>query len=406
MLANTAKLSINDMPEYLKPGVYIEETGNQFRSIADKGTNVAGFVGATELMPGDYKLKPLTSFFEFEEIYGGLNPLTSDTEPNPNYVAHAARAFFEGGGFRLYVAPVEVAGGVETSPENGEGYSEYASGLKALEGIEEISIVAAPGAMVGHSDDSSAAIAELLIEHCERMRYRFAVLDPPKSRTTEEIRSYRTRFDSKYAALYFPWVDIQNPLTGKEITLPPSGFVTGLYAQNDTNRGVHKAPANLNLSLVCGLERQVTSEESDLLNTEGINCLRCFEGRGHRVWGARTISSDPEWKYVNLRRYFNYLEQSIHHGTQWAVFEANTAQLWANIRASINSFLLAEWRAGALLGATPEQAFFIRCDSTTMTQSDIDTGRLICLIGVATIKPEEFIITRIEQWTADATTHR
>lgn len=178
--------------------------------------------------------------------------------------------------------------------------------------------------------------------------------------------------------------------------------MTGIYARNDAERGVWKAPANEVVRGALRFEREVNQRQQEVLNPEGINCLRYFFGRGNRVWGARTVSSDPEWKYVNVRRYFIYLERSIDRSTQWAVFEPNGERLWANVRETVSAFLYNEWRSGALLGTSPEEAFFVRCDRSTMTQDDLDNGRLICEIGVAVLKPAEFVIFRIGQKTADA----
>ena len=186
------------------------------------------------------------------------------------------------------------------------------------------------------------------------------------------------------------------------LDVPPSGFVAGIYARSDIARGVHKAPAN---EVILGLDRFVTNVTFDrqaVLNPEGVNALRFFEGRASRVWGARTMSSDPEWRYVNVRRLFIFLEHSIDKSTQWAVFEPNNEQLWSSIRQTIEDFLITVWRTGALMGTKPEEAFFVRCDRSTMTQNDLDNGRLICLIGVAPTYPAEFVIFRIGQWTADA----
>ena len=279
----------------------------------------------------------------------------------------------------------------------------YALGLRQFEAIEDISIIAAPGSTWDYRnyDEDADAIHRLLIAHAERMRYRIAVLDSAKTQTISEVRNMRARVDSKYAALYYPWVRVLDPVTRNEIDLPPSGFVAGIYARNDVDRGVHKAPANEVVRLALGFEMLLNKGQQEVLNPEGINCFRFFEGRGMRLWGARTISSDPEWKYVNVRRYFAYLERSIDKGTQWAVFEPNGEQLWANVRRTIEDFLLSEFQNGALLGDKPEKAFFVRCDRSTMTQNDLDNGRLVCLIGVAPLKPAEFVIFRIGQWTAD-----
>ena len=217
-----------------------------------------------------------------------------------------------------------------------------------------------------------------------------------------EVRQLRAKIDSSYAALYYPWVKILDPLTNTEIVVPPSGFVCGIYARNDTNRAVYKAPANEVVNLALGFELTINKGQQEVLNPEGINCFRFFEDRGYRLWGARTASSDQEWKYVNLRRYFAYLEHSIDNGTQFAVFEPNGPALWANVRRTIEDFLLNEWQSGALLGDKPEKAYFVRCDRSTMTQNDLDNGRLICLIGVSPLRPAEFVIFRIGQWTADA----
>src|SRR5690606_9496495 len=222
------------------------------------------------------------------------------------------------------------------------------------------------------------------------------------------VRALKSKLDSKHGALYYPWITIANPLAGGDprqpalINVPPSGSVCGIYARNDINRGVWKAPANETVSGALGLQREVRFGEQEVLNPLGINCIRSLPNRGIRVWGARTLSSDPEWKYVNIRRYFLYLENSIDRGTQWAVFEPNGEALWANIRNTVFDFLYNEWVAGALLGTKPEEAFFVRCDRSTMTQNDLDNGRLICLIGVAAVKPAEFVIFRIGQKTADA----
>jgi phage tail sheath protein FI len=280
------------------------------------------------------------------------------------------------------------------------------TGLKALEDIDDISIVAAPGSTydpgAGASyEDHIAANINLLITHAERMRYRIAVLDSTNAQSIQDVRAQRAKIDSKYAAFYYPWVTIVDPFTGKEAEMPPSGFVAGIYARNDIDRAVYKAPANEVVSGAIGFEQTLNKAQQDVLNPEGINCFRFFEGRGYRLWGARTASSDPEWKYVNLRRYFIYLEHSIDKGTQWAVFEPNGELLWANIRRTVEDFLFNEWQMGALLGDKPEKAFFVKCDRTTMNQNDLDNGRLVCQVGVAALRPAEFVIFRIGQWTAE-----
>jgi len=280
---------------------------------------------------------------------------------------------------------------------------DYSTGLKQFEAVEDISIVAAPGSTWKASTrpEDVAAITNLLIAHAEKMRYRIAVLDSHEGMKIADVRKLKAKLDSKYAALYYPWVTVFDPVTRQPLNLPPSGFVAGIYARNDTERAVYKAPANEVVRGAIGFETLINTAQQEVLNPEGINAFRFFEGRGNRLWGARTISSDPEWKYVNIRRYFAYLERSIDKGTQWAVFEPNGEALWANVRATIRDFLVNEWASGALVGDKPEKAFFVRCDRSTMTQNDLDNGRLVCLIGVAPLKPAEFVIFRIGQWTAD-----
>ncbi len=601
------------MPEYLAPGVYVEETSFRAKSIEGVGTSTTAFVGparkgsfVTADTPDDDLQPPeiLTSFADFERMYGSLEDLQLGGTRVPNYLAHAVRSYFNEGGSRLYVArifapngstdtgaaavvvradaaeaervtlrarfPGRVGGGavdavettaqvsrrtlqaapegsllrrtqagtpatvtlfvkvgqswfavdgsgvagtatdLATAADGGElqlltlaivtsdgdgavtvyddmGYDNrhpryvarvldampsrraeqlenlyamdigagvnafelhaalfaggavradgflarridmaaggsgvtagndgaeptsaaYEKGLRSLLKLEDVAIVAAPGSA---ATAAHGAVQRALIAHAESRRaYRIAVLDTEEGITVGEARSERAQIDSTRAALYYPWVVVANPLARpgredipKEIALPPSGFVCGIYARNDIERGVVKAPANEVVRAALRFERDVSFGEQELLNPLGVNCLRFFAGRGYRVWGARTASSDPEWKYVNVRRYFNYLEASIDRGTQWAVFEPNGERLWANVRQTIADFLYNEWRNGALLGTTSEQAFFVKCDRSTMTQNDLDNGRLICLIGVAVLKPAEFVIFRIGQKTADA----
>jgi hypothetical protein len=287
----------------------------------------------------------------------------------------------------------EAFGGTEDVTTNAK------SGLKALEDVEDISIVAAPGS--SYNDLNAQAVANVLIGHAERMQYRIAVVDSVKGHSIGQAREYRAKFDSSHAAFYYPWVRIIDAETGQENFYPPCGFVAGIYARNDIDRAVYKAPANEVVTLALGFEKLINRAQQEVMNPEGINCFRYFEGRGMRLWGARTMSSDPEWKYVNLRRYFAYVERSIDKGTQWAVFEPNGDRLWANVRRTIEDFLLTEWQNGALLGDKPEKAYFVKCDRSTMTQNDLDNGRLVCQVGLAALRPAEFVIFRIGQWTAD-----
>lgn len=319
-----------------------------------------------------------------------IDPLSSDAE-------RSVDVLLEGGNDGQRPGAAEYEGDADDT-------TSVKTGLKSFEDIEDISIVAAPGSTFGMENGyraDAAQIVNLLVSHASRMRYRIAVLDSGDGQSISQVRAMRGKIDSTYAALYYPWVRVLDPVTRTEINLPPSGFVAGIYARNDATRAVYKAPANEVVNLAIGFETSLNKGQQDVLNPEGINCFRFFEGRGFRLWGARTISSDPEWKYVNLRRYFAYLERSIDKGTQWAVFEPNGPQLWGTVRRTIEDFLFNEWQTGALLGDKPEKAFFVRCDRSTMTQNDLDNGRLVCLIGVAPLRPAEFVIFRVGQWTVD-----
>ena len=282
----------------------------------------------------------------------------------------------------------------------------YQPAFEQLRQLEDISIVAAPG--YSAYADVNGIQSELINHVSERRAYRVAILDSQPDFTPGQIREQRGRIDSTYAALYYPWIVISNPLAGpgsnapRELAIPPSASMAGIYARSDVERGVHKAPANEVIRNALRLERDINFAEQQVLNPLGINCLRFFSGRGYRVWGARTVGSDPEWKYINVRRYLVYLSASIDRSTQSYVFEPNGPRLWENVRETVSDFLYNEWVSGALLGANPQEAFFVRCDRSTMTQNDLDNGRMICLIGVAPLKPAEFVIFRIGQKTADA----
>ncbi len=317
----------------------------------------------------------------------------------------ATEKFLSGAAEGGIVSAADIAGN-RADPDDEK---RAATGLAALLEVEDIAIVATPDA-VRFSEAEHLTATNNLIEHCHAMKaYRVGIVDPPKDSSISQVRSFRAQFDTSYAALYYPWMDILDPTARPDpgaapavLQLPPSGFAAGIYARSDIARGVHKAPANEVVLGITGFRQNVTFDRQSVLNPEGINALRFFEGRANRVWGARTMSSDPEWKYLNVRRLFLYLEHSIDRSTQWAVFEPNNERLWASIRQTIEDFLITVWRTGALMGTKPEEAFFVRCDRTTMTQNNLDNGQMICLIGVAPTYPAEFVIFRIGQWTADA----
>ncbi len=274
------------------------------------------------------------------------------------------------------------------------------TGFAALEDIEDVSIVMTPAA-AADATNHQAIVAEVQ-KHCRKMRYRVGIVDARESMSLSEIREFRSNFDDSRLALYYPWVVISDPRgINDTITAPPAGFIAGVYANTDVQRGVHKPPANEPVIGALRFAQDINRFQQELLNPNGINCLRSFPGRGHRVWGGRTLSSDPEWQYVNVRRYFLYLERSIEKSTQWIVFEPNGERLWANVKTTVEDFLYSEWFNGRLLGSA-KTAYFVRCDRSTMTQNDLDNGRLVCEVGVAALKPAEFVIFRIGQKTADS----
>jgi phage tail sheath protein FI len=294
-------------------------------------------------------------------------------------------------------------GGTETEIRDGQDYV-YSTGLTGLAAVDEVNILAAPDEHMTGLDDLRTAV----VNQCEDLRERFAVFSVPSNRrnATEIIGNNEIDPPTTYAALYWPWIWVLHPRTAARVLVPPVGHVAGIYARTDIDRGVHKAPANEVIRGAVDLQFPVPRGQQDLLNPRGLNVLRDFrpDRRGIRVWGARTLSIDPMWKYVNVRRLFLYLEESIEEGTQWVVFEPNSEPLWDRVKRSIESFLLTVWRNGALMGTRPDQAFYVKCDRTTMTQDDIDNGRLICYIGVAPVKPAEFVIFRIHQWALGAKT--
>lgn len=268
--------------------------------------------------------------------------------------------------------------------------------VQAFADNDVVSIMAVPGV-------TDPNVQLTLVAHCENLASRFAVLDVPReARKVQDISSHREIVDSTYAAMYHPWPQVFDPLDKKNIMIPPSGSVIGIYARSDNSRGVHKAPANEVVRGCVGLDCQFHKGEQDILNPKGVNLIRSFPGRGIRVWGARTTSSDGSWKYINVRRLFIYIEESIKANTNWAVFEPNDEVLWVRVQRTISVFLNNMWREGSLAGSSPDEAFFVNIGRDTMSQDDIDNGRLICVIGVAPVKPAEFVIFRITQKTNTA----
>ena len=511
------------MPEYLAPGVYVEEMSSGSKPIEGVSTSTAGFVGGTERGP----LAPqfISSWLDYQRVYGGYIPAQS-------YLAYAVEGFFINGGQRCFIARVvsqnatrataEIAtvsdgklkamalgpGGwgdrvqiavsksnaaenaqnsddpqadwvnvsVELKSANASQPAEFVesfenlthtagacnnliriinsssklirvaweddakvgaltidqtvtlaggndgdgltaddfvghtnqnmedsdllgrgAGLAALALIDEISILAAPDEVT-----IGKGLTQKVIDQCEKLKDRFAIVSATQGQSS--VDNLHPPADTRYGAFYYPWLKVFDPSINDHRLVPPSGHVAGIYAHTDIERGVHEAPANVAVRGVESLEFPVTKQMQDVLNPRGVNCFRDFrsDGRGIRLWGARTMSSDSEWRYVNVRRLFLFVEESIDEGTQWVVFEPNDDATWATLRRNLTNFLTNVWRSGALMGMSQDEAFFVRCDRTTMTQDDIDNGRLIAVIGIAPVRPAEFVIFRISKKTVEA----
>jgi hypothetical protein len=279
------------------------------------------------------------------------------------------------------------------------------TGFAGLEAIEDVTMLCVPDLLAAYQsgaidDEGFKAVQLAMIAHCELMGDRVAILDPPPGLLPQRLKEWRmdvAGYDSKYATLYWPWVKVMDPAQGRAVFMPPSGHVAGVWARNDDTRGVHKAPANEILRGVLALESGLTKGEHDQLNPVGVNCIRSFPGQGIRIWGARTLSSDAEWRYLNVRRLFNWVEKSILLGTNWVVFEPNDPALWDAVRRVISMFLRRVWRSGALMGANWSEAFFVKCDAENNPPENIDAGLLTVDIGIAPVKPAEFVVFRLSQ---------
>jgi len=509
------------MPNYLSPGVYVEEVSGGSKPIEGAGTAVAAFIGFTEKGPYN-KATLITNWDQFRRTFGDFK--------EGCYLPHSVYGYFNNGGGICYVVrvgkdgedkasevllpsrseqrlgslkisalqpgeagndiTVQVEDGSEGSPEDqfrlivkkgggGAGREEVFEGLTFRKGKNQVETVVnaqskwvrltdlgasvglpekrplpgvynlagglnkttnaiVPGDFLGDvsirtglggfepvTDITMVAVPDLmssyqrgeidlagvqaiqiaLINHCENMRDRVAIIDPLPGMSPQEVLDWRVngaKFDSSYAALYYPWITVFDPLSQKSIQVPPCGHMAGIYARTDSQRGVFKAPANEVVRGALDLPTHTTKGERDLLNPEGVNVIVAFPGQGIRVWGARTLSSDAEWKYVPIRRLFNYLEKSIETGTHWVVFEPNDMDLWARITRTITGFLTREWRNGAFFGTTPDQAFYVKCDPETNPPDVRDAGQVITEIGVAPVKPAEFVVFRIGQKTLEA----
>lgn len=394
------------MKKILTPGVYVRETSVAPQPIEGVSTDIAGFVGFTQR--GPYRPKLVTSVAEFERIFGAP---VSPVSPARGFLPYAVRGFFENGGRKAYIARVgrgskatvaasEFIGNLKAKPSQRRG-------LAGLADIAKVSMLALPDAMhprvraISRRSIIAAAVAQ-----CETRRDRVVLIDGPAgARDLGASDPIISNIKSSYAVVYGPWLEVPTGKRAPAAALPPSGHVAGIYARNDNKRGVWKAPAGMEAEVrgIGGLSLSLTEKELESFADARINAIADFRnaGRGIILWGARSRSVDADWKYVNVRRLVIFIEASIDRSLQWVVFEPNGEALWAKVRTTIENFLLDAWRSGALQGVKPEQAFFIRCDRSTMTQDDINNGRLFCQIGVAPIKPAEFVVIRIGLWTAE-----
>jgi len=420
------------MPTYLSPGVYVEEVPAAVRPIAGVGTSTAGFIGIVPdtvqvpeanpaydptqpsnpgtdpptnpafilrpfavAPPGEVRL--CTSFGDFTRAFGGFS-----MDAGQRNLIHAVYGFFNNGGSRCFVVREATVARIATSA------------LAKFEAIDEIAIVAAPG-------QTAAAVTAAIVTHCRTQTGdRFAILDSPE--LVESSNALNLALldpatngnvlpaPTDYGAFYFPWLQVFDPATKTRdpnsdglTFVPPSGHVAGIYARVDTERGVHKAPANEVVLGIVGLRYQISRAQQDGLNPQGVNVIRDFNG-GIRVWGARTLGGDrnAEWRYLNVRRLFLFLRESIDEGLQWVVFEPNEPSLWARITRNVTAFLTNVWRAGALLGNTPAEAFYVKCDAETNPPEVRDAGQVVTEIGVPVVRPAEFVVFRITQWAGPA----
>jgi uncharacterized protein len=316
------------------------------------------------------------------------------------------------GTYRLNVPSVVPS---DLTQDQVEGDAAEREGLEGVTAVEEVTMVCVPDLMAmlngGNGNGNGAdqekilqALQSKIVEGCENAGQRMAILDPPPDRKPNEVLDWvlNSNLDSKFATMYWPWIEVLDPVTKRPIQIPPCGHIAGIWCRTDSTRGVHKAPANEVVLGANGLGYQLTGAEQDSLNRAGINCIRAFPGRGIRVWGARTLSSDPEWRYINVRRLFNFISESIMQGTQWAVFEPNDQRLWMSLKISASNFLTRTWRSGALFGATPDQAFFVKCDEETNPPDMVEAGQVTVEIGIAPVKPAEFVVFRIRQFQVQA----
>ncbi len=407
----------------LRPGLpdnLISRVGEVFHSYARITTDTDGESSL-------FARLPVTPESHYDELTSPIACTAPDDMGTRGELVDAIFALFDadamdppGRGFEEPRFLIELGGGSDgtilpgAADYRGEGDERNGStGFVALEDIDDVAIVMTPAAVSpaypgDTHDDTHLGIVGALRTHCLRMRYRVGIVDSRAGMTIGEVRAFRDELGSEdRLALYYPWVTTPDPRRRRRIPdvpidVPASGFMAGVYASTDVTRGVHKSPANAPVIGALRFAQNINHFQQELLNPNGVNVLRFVLRRGYVVWGGRTLSTDVEWQYVNVRRYFLYLERSIDTSTQWAVFEPNGPRLWDNIRGAVEDFLYNEWFNNRLLGGSPKEAYFVRCDRSTMTQNDIDSGRMVCLVGVSPLRPAEYVVFRIGQKTADA----
>jgi len=358
------------MAEFQTPGAYVAKIARGPAPIRGVDMGTLGLVGRCERAVQKPAL--VTSLREFETTLG--------TPIGDSCTWFAVKGFFDNGGQRCFVS---CAAGSRSS---------FRAALTALGSVSEVALVAVP------DEHAIAGLQSDVIDHCERTPHQFGVLSVPEG--TRSAATLPIPKAASHSAMYGPWLEARGARGATRV--PPVGHVAGVFARTEKSQGIHKAPANEVVDGIEGLEFSVSSSELGRFTGKHVNMIRDLRslGRGIRIWGARTLSADPEWKYVNVRRFVTFIERSVESGTRWAVFEPNDETLWALVRQQVEAFLTTQWRMGALQGAKPDDAYFVKCDRTTTTQQDIDSGRLVCIIGVAPLKPAEFVIIRFTQKTA------
>jgi phage tail sheath protein FI len=384
---------------YKSPGVHIESAGDRYVPLERVETGVTAFLGVTAGGPRQEPTR-VGSWEQYAQVFG----------VSESYMALAVRGFFDNGGRTAYIVNVSPAGGLDPTPDDFIGMTGgEARGLLALERIEHVDLVVAPDLMfqyrrsLGFQDPEQVlAVQRAMIDHCEKLHDRFCILDPLPGHGLSQALEWRGHFDSSHASFYFPYIKVRQ---GEEVLapMPPSGHIAGMIARTDRLEGVHRAPANQPLQGLVDVAQRVRKRERDHAFDHRINTLVSFPGRGIRIWGARTLSSDPAFVQINVRRLFILVRKSVEKYAQWVVFEPNEPSLWKKIIRSVDVFLGDLWKQGALVGAAQDEAYYVKCDEETNPPEARDVGQMICEIGISPVKPAEFIVVRIHQWTRERT---